>query len=147
MNLTKRKPAKNNSPWNISRLFLGFSFLAASLVNLFLSVPHPENFQTYAALSWFPFYSRMISSLIVPHAAIFSTLLVLYEYTMGLLILGKGLSVRIGLWGYILFLIGIFPSMGVYTLFNLVLVFLPAALLFKDYDTSLLELVRSWFNK
>ena len=147
MDKTKRKLVKNSSLWNIGRLFLGFSFLAASLVNLFLSVPHPENFQTYAELSYFPFYSRIISSLIVPNAAIFSTLLVLYEYTMGLLILGKGFSVKIGLWGYIVFLIGIFPSMGIYSLPTPLLAVFPAILLLKEYNSSLLEMLKSRFGK
>ena len=66
---------------------------------------------------------------------------------MGILILGKGLSVRIGLLGYIVFLIGIFPSMGAYTLANLVLAIFPAILLLREYRISLVELVKGWLSK
>jgi hypothetical protein len=130
------------SAWNIGRLLLGASFVAASIFNILNVVPDPQSvFRASSEIALFPWYADLVRGLVLPNAAFFAWLLVLWEGSMGLLILSRGVAVKIGLLGYTLFLVGITPAFGVWTLMNGVLWLLPALFLRRDYPTSFLDLL------
>lgn len=124
-------------------MLLGLFYLAMSLVVLFSVVPHATSVYEQAAdMSLFSFYGELVRRLIVPHATFFAWMQVAYEATMGLLILGKGWRVKVGLVGFIIFLIGIFPAFGLYTVSMPAFALIPALLLLRDYDRNAIELLR-----
>jgi hypothetical protein len=69
-------------------------------------------------------------------------LLIAFEVGVAVLVLSKGRQVRIGLLAAIAFMIGLAPLMSWYELANVPLVAGALALLARDYDRSLLDMVR-----
>jgi hypothetical protein len=71
-----------------------------------------------------------------------TVLLIAFEVGVAVLVLSKGRQVRIGLLAAIAFMIGLAPLMSWYELANVPLVAGALALLARDYDRSLLDMVR-----
>lgn len=128
---------------NLSRLFVGGVFIVSSGINVFVTLPRPEYYSLFADMALFPSYANMVRQIAVPNAMLISTLLVLYELTIGLLMLSKGRRVAVGVAGAVLFLLAITPAMGLYTLGNIVLAGLVALLLRYEYNRSLLDMLRA----
>lgn len=128
---------------NLSRLFAGGVFVVSSGINLVMTLPHPEYYSLFADMALFSFYGDLVRQIVVPNAFFFSIVLILYELTIGLLMLGRGRWVTIGVAGAVLFLLAIMPAIGLYTVGNVVLAGLVALLLRYDYDRSLLDMLRA----
>jgi hypothetical protein len=128
---------------NAARIGIGFFFLAMALgVNLMTLLSDPQSYITIGAQAFIPLYRWVFQTIIALNPALFILLLIGYELTVGVLLLGKRRAVKLGLIGGMLFLLGITP-LSVETLANPVMALALAYLLTKQFDQSFVEIVRA----
>ena len=128
---------------NAGRIFLGLFFLAMALgVNGFFTFTNPRGYVDYAGDALIPFYRDLAVTVTELSPVGFGLLLMAFEITMGLLLLHKHRSVRYGLIGTMVFLIGIAP-LGFIQFPWLGLLIGQAYLLTKDFETSFLEILQT----
>jgi hypothetical protein len=128
---------------NIVRIGIGFIFLAGAAVNAYLGLTQPQIYRSFADTALIPLYRDLWQSLVVPNLGFWLALTVAFEVTTGLLILSKGVRVKVGLGLGILFCLILVPFWwqgG--ALSNILLALVQARLLRFEYDTSLVDLVR-----
>jgi hypothetical protein len=128
---------------NVGRVLWGLAFVAASIVNLTVTLPNPDFYQTFADLTFFPFYRQLILNIALPNATLISALVVIFEFAVGVMMLSKGKWVHWGLVGTGVWVVFITPAMGWYTVASLIFLIIPALLLRYDYDRTLLGLMFS----
>jgi hypothetical protein len=128
---------------NAARIGFGGFFLAMATYNTTVILPNAAESYTNIAneLAW-PGFDWLMLHLVVPAAVPFTVLLIAFEVAVAVLVLSKGRRVRIGLLAAIAFMIGLAPLMSWYELANVPLVAGALALLARDYDRSLLDMVR-----
>jgi hypothetical protein len=128
---------------NAARIAFGGFFLAMATYNTTVVLPNAAESYTNIAdeLAW-PGFDWLMAHLVVPAAVPFTVLLIAFEVAVAALVLSKGRRVRIGLLAAIAFMIGLAPLMSWYELANVPLVAGALALLARDYDRSLLDMVR-----
>jgi hypothetical protein len=125
------------------RIFLGLFFLVMAIgVNGTFTFTNPQAYVDYASESLIPLYRDIALTVVELNPVLFGLLLMAFEIAMGLLLLHKQKSVRIGLIGTIVFLIGIAPLSFVQIPW-LGLIIGEAYLLTKEFDTTFLETIRS----
>lgn len=128
---------------NTGRIFLGFFFLIMALgVNGSFTFSNPEAYIEYASSALIPVYRVLALTIIEFNTLLFGLLLMVFEITMGLLLLQKGKAVKIGLVGTMAFIIGISP-LSILQLPWLGLLVAQIYLLTKQFDTTFLETVQS----
>jgi hypothetical protein len=129
---------------NAGRIFLGIFFLVMALgVNVVLVMIAPDQFVALGtAAPLVPLYRWFFENVVALAPPLFGLLAAAYEITIALLMLSKGRHVKWGLLGGIVFLIGITP-LGIWTLANPVMALALALLLRKEYDLSIIEMLRS----
>jgi hypothetical protein len=128
---------------NAGRVFLGLFFLAMAIgVNGSFTFTNPQAYVEYASGALIPLYRDIALTIVELNPVLFGLLLMAFEIAMGLLLLHKQKSVRIGLIGTIVFLIGIAPLSFVQIPW-LGLIIGEAYLLTKEFDSTFLEAVRS----
>jgi len=128
---------------NAGRIFLGVFFLVMALgVNGSFTFANPQGYVDYASDALIPIYKDIALSIVKLNPFLFGLLLMVFEITMGLLLLQKGRAVRIGLVGTMMFLIGISP-LSILQLPWLGLLVAQIFLLTKEFDTTFLESVQS----
>ena len=128
---------------NAGRIFLGFFFLIMALgVNGSFTFSNPEAYIEYASGALIPVYRVLALTIIEFNTLLFGLLLMVFEITMGLLLLQKGKAVKIGLVGTMAFIIGISP-LSILQLPWLGLLVAQIYLLTKQFDTTFLETVQS----
>ena len=128
---------------NAGRLFLGFFFLLMALgVNGAFTFGNPQAYVDYADGALIPLYRQIALQVVSVNPFIFGLLLMAFEIAMGLLLLHKHKSVKVGLVGTMLFLVGIAP-LSVLQLPWLGLLIGQAYLLSKDFDQTFVEMVQS----
>ena len=128
---------------NAGRIFLGLFYLVMAIgVNGSFTFTNPQAYVEYASGALIPLYRDIALTIVELNPVLFGLLLMVFEIGMGLLLLHKGKSVRIGLIGTMVFLIGIAPLSFVQIPW-LGLIIGEAYLLTKEFDTSLLEIMRS----
>lgn len=132
---------------NAGRIFLGCFYLAMALgVNGLFILTAPQGYADYAAQSYWPLYRDLALSLInLLTPLTFGLLLIAYEVTVGILLLSQGRGVKLGLWGVIVFILGITP-LSTLQLPWLGLAVAAACLLNKDYPRSLPEMLNCRFR-
>jgi hypothetical protein len=124
---------------NAGRIFLGLFFLAMALgVNGSFTFGNPQAYIDYAEGALIPFYRNLVVPLVSVSPFLFGLLLMAFEITMGLLLLHKHKSVKIGLIGTMLFLAGMAP-LDWLQLPWLGLIVAEAYLLKFDFDRSLIK--------
>lgn len=134
---------------NKVRIGWGFGFFAAAAFNLFYTLPSDlipfwEWFQENA---WIPLYKDMLESIVIPNGSVIVVLTVIFEIVTSMLILNKLLWAKLGLvlallWPiFLLPLLPIGPVMAV----NILLAIGPALLLFRTYETTFWEQLRTRF--
>ena len=128
---------------NAARIAFGGFFLAMATYNTTVVLPNAAESYTNIAdeLAW-PGFDWLMAHLVAPAAVPFTELLIAFEVAVAVLVLSKGRRVRIGLLAAIAFMIGLAPLMSWYELANVPLVAGALALLARDYDRSLLDVVR-----
>jgi hypothetical protein len=128
---------------NAGRIFLGFFFLLMALgVNGAFTFGNPQAYVNYAGGALIPFYRQIALQVVSINPFVFGLLLMVFEIVMGLLLLHKHKSVKVGLVGTMLFLIGIAP-LSVLQIPWLGLLIGQGYLLTKDFEQTFIELVRS----
>ena len=128
---------------NAGRIFLGLFFLVMAIgVNGFFTFTNPQAYVDYASGALIPVYQDIALMVVELNPVLFGILLMAFEIAMGVLLLHKGKSVRIGLIGTMVFLIGIAPLSFV-QLPWLGLIIGQAYLLTKDFDSTFLEIIQS----
>ena len=128
---------------NIVRIVLGSVLLVGAVTNGFLALTQPEIYTSFSDTAIIPLYHELWQSLVMPYLEFWLRLTVLSELTMGILILSKGVWVKVGLVGSILFFLFLVPFWwegG--AIINIVFVVIVALLLRYDYDASVIDLIR-----
>jgi hypothetical protein len=137
-NSSKRSPT---TAANIGRILWGLVFIASSIVNLTVTLPNPAFYRTFADLTFFPFYRRLILNVAIPNAQLITALVVIFEFAVGVLTLSKGQAVHWGLIGTGAWAVFICPAMGWYTLGSPLFLIIPLLLWRYNYDRSLFGLI------
>lgn len=128
---------------NAGRIFIGIFFLIMAFgVNGYFTFANPQGYIDYASEALIPFYRDIALAVVELNPMIFGVLLMAFEIIMGLLLLNKHKSVKIGLIGTIAFLIGISPLSYLQVPW-LGLIIGEVYLLTKDFDTTFLEMIRT----
>jgi hypothetical protein len=127
---------------NAARIAFGGFFLAMATYNTTVVLPNAAESYTNIAneLAW-PGFDWLMLHLVVPAAVPFNVLLIAFEVGVAILVLSKGRRVRVGLLAAVAFMLGLAPLMSWYELANVPLIAGALALLARDYDRSLLDLV------
>ena len=125
------------------RLLSALYFLAMALgVNGLYLLRHPEQYDGIADLALLPPIEWLTREVVQPLATPFTLLLIAFELAVALLLLGKGVAVRLGLAAAILFQLAVILAVGAYGLVNLPVVAVQALLLRSTFDRSALDLLR-----
>lgn len=129
---------------NAGRIFLGFFFLLMAIgVNGSFTFSNPQAYVEYAQGALIPFYRDLALGFIaVLGPTLFGVLLMLFEISMGVMLLHKKKSVKIGLIGTMIFVIGIAP-LAVVQIPWIGLVIGEAYLLTKEFDHHFIDIIRS----
>jgi hypothetical protein len=127
---------------NAGRIFLGFFFLFMAIgVNGSFTFTNPQAYIEYAKGALMPLYRELALSIVGLSLTLFGLLLISFEIIMGLLILHKQKSVKIGLIGTIIFLSVIAP-VSLVQIPWLGLIVAEAYLLTKEFDTPFLATIQ-----
>lgn len=123
--------------WNVWRGVVGLFFLAAALGNLAFTAWNPDPLFDFLAadVSLWPF-GALMDNLFVPNATLLVLVAVLFEMTVGVLILSHGIWVDLGLLGALgfqLFLIPYLMPFYPWALGGVVVIALVAPLLARRY--------------
>jgi hypothetical protein len=132
---------------NAGRIFLGLFFLVMALgVNGSFTFGNPQAYIDYAEGALIPFYRNLVVPVVSLSPFLFGLLVMAFEITMGLLLLHKHKSVKIGLVGTMLFLAGMTP-LDWLQLPWLGLIVAEAYLFKFDFDRALIEMILRKPNK
>lgn len=132
---------------NAGRIFLGLFFLVMALgVNGFFTFGNPQAYLDYAEGALIPLYRDLTVPVISISPVAFGILLMAFEISMGLLILHKQNSVKLGLAGTMLFLIGMAPLSWLQVPW-LGLIVAEAYLFRCAFDRSLLDILSMKLNR
>lgn len=132
---------------NTGRIILGIFFLVmATGVNGTITLLNPQSYVNYGQDALLFIYRELCANIISLNPVVFGLLLIVYEITIGLLMLHKGILVKVGMIGSILFLITISP-VSLIQIPWLGLTITSAYLLTKNFETSFWETMRSKFSK
>lgn len=129
---------------NAGRIVLGLFFLAMAIgVNGSFTLSNPQAYSEYAQGALIPLYRDLALSVItLLSPTLFGLLLMAFEITMGVLLLHKRTSVKMGLVGTMFFLVGIAP-LSIIQLPWLGLMIGQGYLLTQEFDCTLLDSLRS----
>ena len=126
---------------NVGRIVAGLFFLAMALgVNLTLILVDVGFYVTYGSQALLPVYRWFFREVVALSPTFFALLLVVYEVTVGILMLNKGRYVQLGLAGGILFLLAITP-LSLETLGNIGMAAALTLLLRQEYDRTLIDMI------
>jgi hypothetical protein len=126
---------------NAGRIFLGLFFLVMALgVNGSFTFGNPQAYVDYAEGALIPLYRNLVVSVVRVSPFLFGLLVMAFEITMGLLLLHKHKSVKIGLIGTMLFLAGMAP-LDWLQLPWLGLIVAEAYLFKFDFNRSFIEMI------
>jgi hypothetical protein len=128
---------------NAGRIFLGLFFLVMAIgVNGSFTFTDPQGYVEYASGALIPLYRDIALTVVGVNPVLLGLLLMAFEIAMGLLLLHKQKSVRIGLFGTMVFVIGIAPLSHIQIPW-LGLIIGETYLLTKEFETSFLETIGS----
>jgi len=131
---------------NAGRIFLGFFFLVMALgVNGSFTFGNPQAYLDYASGALIPVYRSLATTVIQVSPFLFGVLLMLFEISMGLLLLHKKNAVKAGLIGTMIFIVGIAPLSWVQIPW-LGLLAAQGYLLTKEFDVSFIGKLFSRFK-
>lgn len=124
------------------RIFLGFFFILMGLgVNLSFIISQPYFVYEYGMSAWLPLYRTLTESIIGMNPVLFGVLLIIFEVSVGLMLLGKGKWTKAGILLaslFILILIPIYLSQIAWALNIPVLLML----LKRDFDRNVFEVIK-----
>ena len=80
---------------NIGEIGFGVLFLIAAIFNLSYTLRHGQEFYgSFAANAWFGPYKTLIRTVVIPHATVFTILLIALLASLALMILTRGSLVK-----------------------------------------------------
>lgn len=127
----------------VGRILVAIYFVLMALgVNALFTLRHPEWYEAIADIAAFPPYAWLFREVIRPLATPLTLLLIAFELTVALLVLGRGKAVKLGLLAAILFQLAVAPAVSVYGLVNLPLAALQALLLRANFERPAFDWVR-----
>lgn len=131
--------------YNVSRISLGVFYLVAGVFNLFHTVNNTQYLWAVCLENvHFSFYKEFLEQIVIPNEKLIILLVVVFEFTVGVLILSKEIFVKIGLMLAIFWVLIIAPFLPwVDILGHLLLGTFQALLLIGKYDTTVLEIIQS----
>jgi hypothetical protein len=125
------------------RLLLTLVFLAGATFNLLVILRHPESLRGFADLAVLDFLRVLILEWVVPYGTLFVGLLIAFEVTVGVLLLARGMAVRLALVAALAFYVALVPAVREYGLANLPFFLVALVLLRRDYPTTTAEEIRA----
>jgi hypothetical protein len=126
---------------NAGRIFLGFFFVAMGVgVNVAFLLTQPSFVADYGREAWLPLYRTLTETIIAPQPKIFGILLILFEVAMGLFLLSRGIWVKVGLIGTMIFVLALVP-IHVTQIVWAVSVAANVYLLTKNFDTGFVKMI------
>ena len=129
---------------NAGRIVFGIFFLVMALgVNVTLTLTNVDSYVIYGSNASFGLYRWVFGAVVARSPLFWAVVLIVYETSVGLLMLSRGRSVQLGLLGGILFVLAITP-LGIETLSNPLLTVAMGLLLRRRYDQSIVEMLRGW---
>ena len=127
---------------NAGRIFLGFFFLAMALgVNGSFTFGNPQAYLDYAEGALIPLYRDLAVSVVAISPVAFGIVLMAFEIAAGLLLLHKHRSVKLGLIGMTVFVVGISPLNWMQVPW-LGMIVAQVHLFRREFDRSLLDIIR-----
>jgi hypothetical protein len=128
---------------NAARLALAGFWLVMAGYNVAVTLPGAEEvYQGIADISW-PGFDWIVTNIVQPAAIPFTIALIAWEIGIAALVLSRGTIVRIGLLAALVQVIALAPFMSWYELANIPLAIWIWLLLQRDYDRSVLDMVRN----
>ncbi len=90
---------------NSLRTFIALWYLLGWVVHIFISVivPQPQLYLNFGATSLFPFTRSLWQTIVVPNILLFGPLCAVFELTVGILMAGKGVRVKVALAASLIF--------------------------------------------
>lgn len=82
---------------NILRTVFAFIFAAGGFSHIVLITAAPQAYEGFADYAFFSFYTSLWNSIILPYLPLWIVLLILFEFAVSFLLLGKGKKPKIGL--------------------------------------------------
>lgn len=136
-------PPRTARGWrSAARFALGGYFTAMAGVNVLVTLQDPEGvYRSLAALSW-PGFAWIPEFLAQPIGGPFTVALIVWEAGVAVLLLSKGTLVRLGLIAALLQLVALAPFLGWYELANVATAVLVVALLRRDHDSTVIDVLR-----
>ena len=132
-----------NRRYEIGRIVFAILFVLGAIANAVILLTNPSMYSGFADLSILPFYHQAWLKYVIPDLSIFISLVVILELAFGLLLLGRGLSVRLGLLlaaFFMLFLVPFWWSGG--ALLNLIFSFVLLRLSRANYPVSVFHMLK-----
>jgi hypothetical protein len=130
----------------VFRAVNGLYFLVMALgVNLFSTLRGSSVYSDMADLAVLRPYEWLLRDVIQPVATPFTLLLIAFEVTVALLMLGKARAVKPGLLAAIVFQLALIPGLGLYGLVNIPVAAGQVWLLRHDFDRTVPEVLGSWW--
>jgi hypothetical protein len=130
---------------NVFRFTFAIIFLVGAIANTIILFLKPEAYRGFAELSFFPLFRTLWADLVSPSIHLFVGFTVILEMTFAVILVVKGMAVRIGLFLAASFMLFLFPFWwsGGSTLnlaFALILLWLSSF----SYPLSMKELFNGW---
>lgn len=131
---------------NAGRIFLGFFYLLMAIgVNGVNAFTNPQSTVQMGADSIIPLYRTFFTEVVAAAPSLFILIVVLFQLSVGLLILNKHKRVKLGLTGATIFLILITPF-GIIQLPWLGMAAAQIFLIRKDFDKTFIEIISGKFR-
>lgn len=128
-------------PREVVRMVLGSIYLFGAAVNLWFTLFNPQVYHGFAD-SAITAYKTLWDSVVIPNLTSWLVLVIIFEITVGTLILSKGNFVKIGLVCSIVFNTFLIPFWWFgWSLINLFLVLVQLPLLRGEYGSSVIQIL------
>ena len=121
-----------------ARIVFGSIYLGAAILNLAVALSAPGYYAMFADAATIPLYRDLWHSVVAPNLAVFLPLLIVFQFAVAVAIFNKGIWVKVGLAGGLLFTLLLAPA-NPYALPILLLAVAQAVLLRHDFPTSALH--------
>jgi hypothetical protein len=129
---------RSAGPWaNAARGLVALYFLGSAVFNAVVTYPKARTtFRDFEGLSW-PGFDLLVRELAIPLAHPITAMVIAFELTTGILLLGRGRLVRAGLFVAVVWHLALIPFLSFYAIVNLVLAAAIARLLRYDFPHSI----------
>ncbi len=146
---------------NILRSFVALWYLLGWTMHVYISVivPQPQLYQAFGSTSLVPFLKDLWLNVVIPNSMLFGPLCAVFELTVGVLMIGKGLRVKLALAASLLFnlfLLQLGLAMPADSWVSdfltnrlpmLVFIAVQAPLLWRTFDRTIPELIAARFHR